>query len=157
MSILIRSSAFEANQEIPKQYTGDGQDLSPPLQWSNVPPAAKELALIVDDPDAPTPEPWVHWILVRMPGNVTSLREGIGPWDKPTGARDAVQGKNSFGKIGYGGPAPPRGHGVHHYRFHLYALDQPLDIKGTPEVNALRDQMKGHILAEGELVGTYQR
>jgi Raf kinase inhibitor-like YbhB/YbcL family protein len=157
MSITITSSAFESGKTIPKKHTGDGEDVSPALKWSNPPPGTKELALIVDDPDAPTPEPWLHWILVKIPATVTSLREGIGPQDKPEGAPDAIQGKNSFGKFGYGGPAPPRGHGIHHYRFHLYALDQSLDLKGPPEVKSLNAQMEGHILAEGELVGTYQR
>ena len=156
--LIIRSSAFESGQAIPKQYTGDGKDISPPLSWSNLPPGAKELALIVDDPDAPTSDPWVHWVMARIPGTTTQLREGIGPWDTPQGAPDAVQGKNTFGKIGYGGPAPPRGHGVHHYRFHLYALDQPLTkLHVTFDADSLKAEMNGHVLGEGELIGTYQR
>ena len=149
MTIRIASSAFEPNRPIPKKYTGDGPDLSPPLAWSGVPKATKELALLCDDPEAPTPEPWVHWLLYKLPPTLTELKEG----DKGGG----IEGKNSFDKIGYGGPLSPRGDGSHHYHFKLYALDQALGVGAGLSKDQLLAQMKGHILAQGELIGTYDR
>ncbi len=149
MTIRIASTAFEADRPIPKQYTGEGPDVSPPLAWSGVPAPTKELALLCDDPDAPTSEPWVHWILCKLSPTLTGLKEG----DKGGG----VEGKNSFEKIGYGGPLPPRGDGMHHYHFKLYALDQALGVAAGLSKDQLLAAMKGHILAQGELIGTYER
>jgi hypothetical protein len=157
MKITIESSAFKHNETIPRKYTGDGEDLSPPLSWSGVPDGTKELALIMDDPDAPRPEPWVHWVLYKLPATVTSLPEGVATTEtlsEPAGAR---QGKNTWPAIGYRGPAPPKGHGVHHYHFKLYALDTALDVQPGLTKDQLLAKMQGHILAEGELIGTYER
>lgn len=160
MSISVTSEAFKAGAAIPKKFTEDGQDVSPPLKWQNVPQGAKELALICDDPDAPTSEPWVHWVLYKIPAAVSGLPEGVpaeAELKSPAGAR---QGKNTWksGKIiGYRGPAPPKGHGVHHYHFRLYALDAPLSLAANADKQQLLAAMKGHILAEGELIGTYER
>jgi len=149
MAINLTSTAFAANKPIPKKYTGEGADLSPPLSWSGVPQGTQELALICDDPDAPTPKPWVHWVAFKIPPTQTSL---------PEHAREnLVHGQNDFKKTGYGGPMPPPGHGVHHYHFRLYALDAPIQAGPGLTKDQLLDAMKGHILAEGELVGTYER
>src|SRR5207249_4461685 len=116
---------------------------------------ARELALIVDDPDAPRDEPFVHWVMYNIPAEQSDLPEAIkGKFESPGGA---MQGKNSFGKIGYGGPAPPPGHGTHHYHFHLYALDQPLQTKGALDKKALLAAISGHVIDEGEIIATYER
>jgi Raf kinase inhibitor-like YbhB/YbcL family protein len=160
MTIRIRSSAFENGQPIPKKHTGDGEDVSPPLAWEGVPTGAKELVLIVDDPDAPTPQPWVHWVLYKIPSDVPELPEGLpagGRIEKPLAA---LQGRNSWSSgrtIGYRGPAPPPKHGVHHYHFKLYALDAPLKVNPSLNKQALLEAIQGHVLAQGELIGTYQR
>jgi len=157
MQLTIKSTAFSNNEPIPKRFTGDGEDISPALSWSGLPEATKEIALIMDDPDAPTPKPWVHWIIYKIPASVTALPEKI-PTTKTVSAPPGVlQGKNSWGKVGYGGPAPPRGHGVHHYHFKLFALDTTLDVAAGLDKEQLLSAMKGHVVAEGELVGTYQR
>lgn len=157
MTITITSAAFKAGTPIPKTHTGEGQDTSPPLEWSGVPKEAKQLALICDDPDAPRAEPWVHWVIYGLPPEAKGLPQAV-PTDEtlrePAGAR---QGTNDFGKSGYGGPMPPRGHGTHHYHFKLYALDAPLDLKPGLTKRKLLDAMQGHSLAQGELIGTYER
>jgi len=157
MAITLESEAFTSGQMIPAKYTGDGKDISPPLVWSSLPEGTKELALIMDDPDAPTPAPWVHWVIYKIPADTNGLPEAIATADKLSQPPGALQGKNSWPKTGYGGPAPPRGHGVHHYYFKLYALDTPLTVGQGIDKNALLKAMTGHILGEGELVGTYQR
>lgn len=156
-TLNISSKAFKQNQPIPAQYTADGQDLSPPLTWGAVPAGTRELALIMDDPDAPRPQPWVHWVMYRIHANVMGLPEHVPPKERLTEPDDAVQGVNSFGNTGYGGPAPPKGHGVHHYHFRLFALDAPVNLKPGATKEDLLRAMNGHILAEGELIGTYQR
>ncbi|MCC7145390.1 MAG: YbhB/YbcL family Raf kinase inhibitor-like protein [Phycisphaeraceae bacterium] len=157
--MTLTSSAFAQGQPIPKRHTGEGEDSSPPLAWSNLPAATKELALIVDDPDAPSPQPWVHWVVYKLSPELTSLKPGLprkAELVDPPGAR---QGTNSWpnDNLGYRGPMPPKGHGVHRYFFRLYALDQPLDLPPRATKDTLLDAMKGHILAEAELMGTYQR
>lgn len=160
MSLILQSTAIADGQPIAKKYTADGQDVSPPLSWDAGPSPTKEFALICDDPDAPTPQPWVHWIIFKIPPDATSLPEGLpneGILQEPAGA---VQGKNSFtsgATIGYRGPAPPKGHGPHHYHFKLYALDTKLDLQAGATKQELVAAMGGHIVAEGELVGTYER
>jgi hypothetical protein len=157
MGMTLRSDAFENGRAIPRRYTEDGEDLSPPLTWSGLPDGTKQLALIVDDPDAPRAEPWDHWILYKVPGDARTLPEGLPrtpTLDVPPGA---TQGKNSWGTIGYRGPAPPKGHGTHHYHFRLHALDAPLQAAPGLDKAGLRAAMHGHVLAEAELVGTYER
>ena len=154
----ITSSAFKEGQPIPIEFTDDGDDVSPPLTWTNVPAEAKELALIVDDPDAPRPEPWVHWVIYGIPASVTGL-----PQDVPHGPRvptlPGVQGSNSFDRssLGYRGPSPPPRHGMHHYRFTLYALDAPMNLQPGLTKDNLLNSLKGHILQQARLVGTYER
>jgi hypothetical protein len=157
--ITVTSDAFAAGKPIPKKYTDDGENSSPPLAWSGAPIATKQFALICDDPDAPTPQPWVHWVLYKMPGDTKSLPENVPKQERLTNPPGALQGKNSFSKdnIGYSGPAPPKGHGPHHYHFKLYALDKDLEFEPSLDKKDLLAAIQGHVLAEGELIGTYER
>ena len=153
MSIEVTSTAFKAGEIIPKQYTGDGADQSPPLRWSEPPAGTKSIALICDDPDAPRGT-WVHWVLFNLPAQARELEEGVPT--KETLGNGAKQGKNDFGNIGYGGPAPPKGK-PHRYIFKLYALAMAVDLSAGATKAELEKAMKGHILADGQLMGTYQR
>ncbi len=157
MSIEVKSSAFPAGGRIPVRYTADGEDVSPPLTWSKLPEGTRAIALVCDDPDAPRDEPWVHWVMAGIPGDAAGLPEALSKEARPREVAGAVQGKNDFGRVGYGGPAPPRGHGTHHYRFKLIALDAPLKVSGVPTKEALLRAVAGHELDAGELVGTYSR
>jgi Raf kinase inhibitor-like YbhB/YbcL family protein len=152
MTITITSSAFEPGGMIPKKYTGDGEDVSPPLALANVPEPAKSLALICDDPDAPAGD-WVHWVLYNIPAGVREIPEDIGPDKRVAGM--GIQGRNDFGKIGYAGPLPPSG--THRYFFKVYALDIVLSPEPTLSKAMLLKVMEGHILARGELMGRYAR
>ncbi len=152
ISIGLTSTAFEHGATIPKKYTGDGADTSPPLRWDAPPAGTKSLAVICDDPDAPFGT-WVHWVLFNLSAEARELPEGVPTKEQLEGAR---QGKNDFGKIGYGGPAPPAGK-PHRYFFKLYALDKTLELPaGATKAQAVA-AMKGHVLAEGRLMGTYGR
>ncbi len=156
MSLQLNSSSFQPQGEIPRLYTCDGKDISPPLSWSGVPAGAKSLALIVDDPDAPDPAAprmtWVHWILYNIPASITSLSEGTTARELP---KETLEGLNDWKRTGYGGPCPPVGR--HRYFHKLYALDTVLPDLRQPTKAALEKAMSGHILAKTELVGTYQR
>lgn len=151
-TLRVASSAFAMNGPIPVEHTVDGRDISPPLSWSSPPPGTKSIAIIVDDPDAPDPaapqRTWVHWIVTGIPPTTTSLPAG-GPL--PEGA---VVGTNDWGKRAWGGPSPPTGR--HRYYFKVYALDIPIRAPGISKLELLA-AMKGHVLARGELVGTYER
>jgi Raf kinase inhibitor-like YbhB/YbcL family protein len=148
----IKSSAFKEGGAIPSKYTCDNLDISPPLEWSQAPDGTKTFALICDDPDAPMGT-WVHWVLFNIPGNVTELPENIpGVEVLDNGARHGI---TDFGKTGYGGPCPPRG--THRYYFRIYALDKELDQSHAMTRKELLKAIEGHILAEGELMGRYQR
>jgi Raf kinase inhibitor-like YbhB/YbcL family protein len=157
MSVQVTSEAFAPAQSIPSKFTADGRNVSPSLRWARLPPGTKELALIVEDPDAPRPEPFVHWVVYKIPATADGLPEGVPNQARLTTVAGALQGKNSFEKIGYGGPAPPPGHGTHHYHFRLYALDQPLGVQAGLDKKSLLAAMSGHILDEGDLVGIYER
>lgn len=152
MAIQVMSSAFQEGGMIPADYTCDGKDISPPLSWSGIPEGAVTLALICDDPDAPLGT-WVHWVLYNLPASVQELPAGVPPQEKL--ASGAVQGKNDFRKLGYGGPCPPGG--THRYYFKLYALDKALDLKPGATKKELLKAMEGHVLAEGQLMGRYRR
>ena len=152
MEIKMRSTAFEEGGMIPKKYTCDGVDVSPPLKWDNVPDGTKSLALISDDPDAPVGT-WVHWVLYARPPDPRELPENIPP--KKALENGAKQGTNDFRKIGYGGPCPPGG--THRYYFKLYALDIELRLDPGMTKGELLKAMEGHILAEGQLMGRYKR
>ena len=145
----LTSEAFDQHQRIPEPYTGEGKDVSPQLAWTGAPEGTESFALIVDDPDAPRAEPWVHWLAFNIPGDAAGLAEDD--------AAGGTEGVNSFGNVGYGGPMPPPGHGPHHYHFKVYALDTRLDLEGEVTKRALLQAMEGHILAEGVLVGVYER
>ena len=155
MALTLESSAFRSNGEIPTRYTCEGDDVSPPLAWSGVPPGAKSFALVVDDPDAPDPKApktvWVHWVVYNLPSSSHGLAEGASR-TLPAGARD---GKNDWKRTGYGGPCPPIGR--HRYFHKLYALDEELSDLHEPTRAQLESAMQGHILGQVELVGTYQK
>jgi Raf kinase inhibitor-like YbhB/YbcL family protein len=148
----IKSSAFKSGAKIPAKYTCDGVDVSPPLAWGKLPAGTQYLALICDDPDAPTGT-WVHWVIYDIPVNVTNMPEKLPPLKEV--ANGAKQGMNDFRSIGYGGPCPPSGE--HRYIFKLYALDGPTGLKPGATKAQLLAAMKGHILAEAELMGKYKR
>ena len=155
----LTSSAFQDGHSIPVRHTADGADLSPPLAWTEVPADTVELALVVDDPDAPRAEPWVHWLLYRIPASCSSVEEGLPRTESPDGPDGFRQGRNSFASdnIGYRGPAPPRGHGTHHYHFRLHALDRSLAIPPGVDRTRLEAALDGHVLATAQLTGTYER
>lgn len=155
----LTSPAFDDGETIPKRHTADGDDLSVPLSWTAPPDGCAELALIVDDPDAPRPEPWVHWLLYHIPPDVRSLEEGIPREERPGYPAGAVQGKNSWtgDNIGYRGPAPPEGHGPHRYRFTLFALDTEIGVAPGAEIEDLRTAMEDHVVARTRLTGVYER
>jgi Raf kinase inhibitor-like YbhB/YbcL family protein len=160
MTLTVTSTAFQSGQSVPKQHTGDGADTSPLLAWSGAPAGTQEFALICDDPDAPSAQPWVHWVIYGIPADVAALPEGIPPAQRVAFPVAALQGKNSWpsGKtVGYRGPAPPPGHGVHHYHFKVYALNAKLNLAPGLTKEQLLSAMQGHIVATGELVGTYSR
>ena len=157
MSIQLQSPAFGPNQHMPRKYTGDGENVSPPIKWSGLPPGTRELALIVDDPDAPMAEPFVHWVIYKIPSDSPGLPEQLPKSPKPRTPDHTLQGKNTYRHIGYDGPAPPPGHGLHHYHFRVYALDKPLEVETGLDNKSLLASMSGHILDTGELVGTYER
>ncbi|MBN1123721.1 MAG: YbhB/YbcL family Raf kinase inhibitor-like protein [Sedimentisphaerales bacterium] len=150
--ITISSSAFREGEMMPAKYTADGQDISPPLEWSTTPEGTVSIALISDDPDAPMGT-WVHWVLYNLPPEVKSLAENVPPKERLNNG--ALQGTTDFGRIGYGGPAPPSG--VHRYYFKVYALDQMLDLAPGETKQQLEKAMKGHILGQGQLMGKYSR
>ena len=156
MAMTLKSPAFADGQRIPKKHTGEGQDLSPPLEWSDLPEGTKTLALLCDDPDAPRGT-WDHWVLWNVPAALRKLPEGVPNRERLPDLGDAVQGSNSWPKIGYGGPMPPPGHGTHHYHFVLYALDAAMDLKPGANKDALQKAMKGRVLAAARLIGTYSR
>ncbi len=149
MAFTLTSTAFSDGGPIPIRHTCDGEDLSPRLTWSGAPPRTASFALIMDDPDAPVGT-FTHWLLHDIPAALAELPEGVKP------GQVGITLKNDFGRPGYGGPCPPRGHGRHRYFFTLYALDVP--SLGTPASRAaLEAVMRGHILATARLVGTYER
>ena len=155
--MLLTSSLFKEGQPIPPEHTGEGKDLSPDLMWSGAPSATKEYALICDDPDAPTPEPWIHWVIYKIPASMTKLPAGTPPKERLENSV-LLQGKTSWpNRVGYGGPMPPPGHGWHRYFFKLYALDCELKMNPSATKNELLTAMKGHILAETTLMGKYKR
>lgn len=153
MALTLTSSAFRPNQPIPARYTCDGEDASPPLTWAGVPAGTRSLALIIDDPDAPDPKHpqrvWVHWVVYNLPPDCTGLAEAGA---LPPGTK---VGRNDWQRADYGGPCPPIGR--HRYFHKLYALDTVLPDLKHPTKSQLEQAMTGHVLAQAELVGTYER
>jgi Raf kinase inhibitor-like YbhB/YbcL family protein len=156
MTFSLTSPAFAEGGEIPTRYTCEGEDVSPPLAWSEPPDGARSLALIVDDPDAPDPNAprmtWVHWVLYNLPPTAGQLPEGVAPGALPAGTRE---GLNDWKRTGYGGPCPPIGR--HRYFHKLFALDTVLPDLGRPTKAQLERAMQGYVLAGAELVGTYEK
>ncbi|MBU9888896.1 MAG: YbhB/YbcL family Raf kinase inhibitor-like protein [Candidatus Omnitrophica bacterium] len=148
-TIRVSSPAFREGQSIPIEHTCDGADISPPLQWTGVPAGTKSLALIADDPDAPGGD-WVHWVLYDLPPDTDHLSPEV-----PATPARGIQGRTDFGRTGYGGPCPPRG--THRYFFKIYALDRMSGLGPGATKQVLLEAMRGHILAEGQLMGTYRR
>lgn len=153
ITLEMNSKSFAQGDTIPTKHTCDGEDASPDLSWSKPPEGTKELVLICDDPDAGVGG-WVHWVIYNLPADTTGLPEGVPKKDTTT--LGAVQGKNDFGKVGYGGPCPPRGP-AHRYFFKLYAVDKPLGLKPRATKWDALKAMEGHVLAQGELMGRYAR
>jgi Raf kinase inhibitor-like YbhB/YbcL family protein len=150
--ITVESAGFREGQMIADQYAG-AHGRSPALRWSAPPPGTRELVVLMEDPDAPRPQPFVHWIVTGLPPQTRELPEGLPPSSAPL-ASGAMQGRNDMHKDGYYGPEPPPGHGVHHYHFQVFAVDRPITARDR---DAVVQAMRGHVLGWGELVGTYQR
>jgi Raf kinase inhibitor-like YbhB/YbcL family protein len=156
MTLVLTSSAFTHQGSIPRKYTCEGDDVSPPLAWSGAPANTKSFALVVDDPDAPDPaapkRTYVHWVLYDLPATAGVLPEGAVASALPPGTRE---GTNDWGRTGYGGPCPPIGR--HRYFHKLYALDVTLGARGALRKTDLEKALEGHVLAKAELMGTYQK
>jgi len=154
MTFRLSSPEFAADARIPKRFTCEGDDVSPPLQWQEAPPETRSFALLCDDPDAPAGT-WHHWALFDMPPDVTRLAAAY-PTDPRVG--DTRQALNDFQRSGYGGPCPPRGHGTHHYRFRLLALSvAKLDLPKTARCPDVEAAARSHVVSETVLTGTYSR
>lgn len=159
VAMKLTSTAFENNQRIPKQFTGDGADISPALQWDGAPAGTKSFALVCDDPDAMSVagKVWDHWLIWNIPASAKELPENVAKTETVTALGGARQGLNGWPRLGYNGPLPPTGHGVHHYHCRLYALDAMLALPAKATKRQLLDAIKGHVLAQAELIGTYER
>lgn len=151
-TMKLTSSAFRSGSPIPARHTGEDEDTSPPLAWSDPPQGTQSFAVVCHDPDAPLVKPgtygFVHWVLYGIPGSVRELAEGVG---------DYIQGRNDFDAQGYNGPMPPEGHGVHHYFFWVLALDSAPDLKPGLTLWELLERIEPHVLGMNRLVGTYER
>ena len=155
MALVLSSPAFREGAAIPARHTCDGADTSPQLSWNGAPPGTAALALIADDPDAPAGT-WVHWVLYNLPGHLTGLPEGVPKTDQLPQLGGALQGKNDFRRVGYGGPCPPPGR-PHRYFFKLYALNAALPLRAGATKHEVERAMESHVLGEASLMGTYAR
>lgn len=147
--LAITSPAFTHGSAVPERHTAEGDDISPPLEWTDVPDGTRQLALVCHDPDAPLTDGFTHWVAYGIPPDASGLPEGA--------SGQHVEGGNDFGKEGYGGPAPPPGHGTHHYFFHLYALDSELDAGPGLTRAELLQRIDDHIIEQARIVGTFER
>ena len=145
--LKISSPAFSGHRQIPERHTGDGEDVSPALEWSGAPEGTQAFAVVCHDPDAPLVDGFTHWVAYGIPGDATGL---------PEAAEDLRAGTNSFGNAGYNGPAPPPGHGPHHYYFWVYALDSDLDLEPGLDRRALHAQIEDHVIEQARVIGTYE-
>ncbi|MGN6167889.1 MAG: YbhB/YbcL family Raf kinase inhibitor-like protein [Solirubrobacteraceae bacterium] len=143
----VSSPVFGAHGRIPERHTGDAEDLSPPIEWSGAPQGTRSFAIVAHDPDAPLVDGFTHWVVYGIPGDATGLQEDV---------QDHVSGQNSFGNTGYNGPAPPPGHGVHHYYFWVYALDDDLDLEPGLDRRALLARIEDHVIEQARVIGTYE-
>jgi Raf kinase inhibitor-like YbhB/YbcL family protein len=150
MAFTLSSTGFTNGAHVPEHFTCDGDDVSPALQWAHPPAGTAAFALVMDDPDAPSGT-FTHWVLSDIPATAAGLPEAFDATTLGT------SGTNDFGRIGYGGPCPPKGHGIHHYRFHLYALAQTLNLRRGFSRDEIDAAMKGHVLGTTTLTGLYQR
>jgi Raf kinase inhibitor-like YbhB/YbcL family protein len=153
--IGVTSPAFQDSSDIPSRYSRAGGNISPALSWSALPKKTASVALICEDPDAPGHEPFTHWVLFNVPPNAAGLPEGVAQGAHAGGLPGAGQGVNDFGNVGYDGPAPPRGDGIHRYQFQIYALDDTLPLSPGATAGDLWEAMKDHILGKGVLVGVF--
>lgn len=144
--LRLKSSAFDGHSRIPPKHSGDGEDVAPPLEWSGVPDGTRAFAVVMHDPDAPLVDGFTHWVAYGIPGDATGTPEG----------GSGTTGTNSFGNTGYNGPAPPPGHGTHHYYFWVYALDEELDLEPGLDRRALLERIEDHVIEQARLVGTYK-
>ena len=145
--LRIRSSAFDGQKRIPEEHTGDGEDRAPALEWSGVPDGTKSFAVVVHDPDAPLVDGFTHWVAYNIPGDASGI---------PEDGEGVTQGTNSFGNQGYNGPAPPEGHGPHHYYFWVYALDEDRQLEAGLDRRALLDRIEDHVIEQARVIGTYE-
>jgi Raf kinase inhibitor-like YbhB/YbcL family protein len=145
--LRLHSDAFDGHKPIPERHSGDGEDVAPPLRWSGVPEGTRSFAIVMHDPDAPLVDGFTHWVAYGIPGDATELPEGGG---------DAVHGESSFGERRYNGPAPPPGHGPHHYYIWIYALDDDLDLEPGLTRRDLLERIEDHVIEQARLIGTYQ-
>jgi len=145
--LRVSSPAFDGHKRIPERYTGDGEDVSPALEWSGAPEGTKSFAIVAYDPDAPLVDGFTHWVAYGIPGDATGVPEGVS---------DVTAGTNSLGNSGYNGPAPPPGHGPHHYYFWVYALDSDLDLQPGLDRRALLERIEDHVIEQARVIGTYE-
>src|SRR5579862_1183719 len=145
--LRISSPAFDDHGRIPERHSGDGEDVAPPLEWSGAPDGTREFAVVVHDPDAPLVDGFTHWVAYGIPGQAGGVSAD---------AAGVVSGTNSFGNTGYNGPAPPPGHGPHHYYFWVYALDDELDLPPGLDRRALLDRIEDHVIEQARVIGTYE-
>jgi Raf kinase inhibitor-like YbhB/YbcL family protein len=155
--LSVESPAFAAGQPIPPTYSAYGEDASPPLKWSQAPEGTQSFVVLMEDPDAAEPKPFVHWVLYNLPADARELRTGVPTQVRVADLGNPEQGKNSRGNVGYFGPKPPKGDPAHHYHFQVFALDQRLTVPlGATRADVVK-AMTGHVLAKGEVVGTFAK
>ncbi len=154
--IVVTSKSFAPSAEIPYTYSDYGDNISPQLAWRGAPKEAKSIVILMEDPDAKQPKPFVHWVLYNLPPSVTSLHEAIPPEMQLIGLSKSLQGMNSRGSVGYFGPRPPYEDAAHHYHFQVFALDRMLELSPGVDRATLLTEMRGHVLSSGELFGTYK-
>lgn len=144
--LKLRSPAFEGHKSIPDRHTSNGENVAPALEWSGAPDGTKAFAIVIHDPDAPLVDGFTHWVAYGIPGDATGV---------PEGGKGVVNGTNSLGEVGYTGPAPPPGHGPHHYYFWVYALDDDLELPAGLDRRALHDRIEDHVIEQARVIGTY--
>ncbi len=145
--LRVTSPAFDGHRRIPERYTGDGEDVSPALEWSGAPAGTKAFAIVMHDPDAPLVDGFTHWVAYGIPADATGVSEG---------GSELTAGTNSLGNSGYNGPAPPPGHGPHHYYFWVYALDSDLDLEPGLDRTSLLERIEDHVIEQARVIGTYE-
>lgn len=156
-SLTVSSSAFKDGQPIPEEYTAYGKGKSIPVSWSKLPSGTRSIAIVLDDPDAKTPSPFVHWVIYDIPAGTKGLDAGLPTTPRLSSPKGALQGRNSMKSIGYFGPRPPKGDPPHHYHIKVYAVDQELKVEPGADEGTLLKAMSGHVLGQGQLTGTVQK